>query len=60
MRTVPSTPTKGPRMIVHLSELVTPTAASAVFEGIIWALVAVGGIGAVGALFSLGREPFRK
>jgi hypothetical protein len=47
-------------MIVHLSELVTPTASSDVFVGIIVTLTVLGAIGAVGALFSLGREPFRK
>lgn len=47
-------------MIVHLSELVTPTPASDILVAVI-GLISLGGlVGLVGALFTLGRQNYRK
>ncbi|MDQ1128069.1 hypothetical protein [Microbacterium sp. SORGH_AS_0888] len=47
-------------MIVHLSEQLAPTLASDILLGVI-GLMSLGAlITAVGALFSLGRAPYRK
>lgn len=47
-------------MIVQLSELVTPTLASDILVGVIGLLSLGALVAVVGALFSLGRQPYRK
>lgn len=47
-------------MIVHLSELVTPTPTSDILVAVI-GLISLGGlVGLVGAFFTLGRQNYRK
>lgn len=47
-------------MTVHLSELVTPTLSSDILLGVIGVMSLVALVTAVGALFSLGRQAYRK
>lgn len=47
-------------MTVHLSELVTPTLSSDILLGVIGVMSLVALVAAVGALFSLGRQAYRK
>ncbi|WP_460775002.1 hypothetical protein [Microbacterium sp. GXF7504] len=47
-------------MTVQLTNLVTPTVASDALVGVIVALVLVGAVAGFGALFAMGREPFRR
>jgi len=47
-------------MIVQLTTLVSPTVASDMLVGVIVALVVVSAVSTFGALFAMGREPFRR